>query len=194
MRGVPLLHDTHTGMAVTLKQALISNSRVIRCGVSHALHDEGRFAHFGSSETSTCGRSASTITGAMAAASRARVRRWVQSEAALTTDSGIGVVRHAQAGCEISRQVCEGNGPPGTGYARGLRAGAGGSGFYGARPADSGGFEEAGGCHTERGIGEQGERSLLTTKVTKGTKYYPLCSSCPWWFNLLLHHEVFYYP
>jgi len=32
-------------------------------------------------------------------------------EACMTTDSGIGVVRHAQAGYEISRQVCEGKGP-----------------------------------------------------------------------------------
>jgi urocanate hydratase len=32
-------------------------------------------------------------------------------EACLTTDSGIGVVRHAQAGYESSRQVCEGKGP-----------------------------------------------------------------------------------
>jgi urocanate hydratase len=32
-------------------------------------------------------------------------------EACLTTDSGIGVVRHAQAGYETSRQVCEGKGP-----------------------------------------------------------------------------------
>jgi urocanate hydratase len=32
-------------------------------------------------------------------------------EACMTTDSGIGVVRHAQAGYEVSRQVCEGKGP-----------------------------------------------------------------------------------
>jgi urocanate hydratase len=32
-------------------------------------------------------------------------------EACMTTDSGIGVVRHAQAGYEISRQVCDGKGP-----------------------------------------------------------------------------------
>jgi urocanate hydratase len=32
-------------------------------------------------------------------------------EACMTTDSGIGVVRHAQAGYELSRQVCEGAGP-----------------------------------------------------------------------------------
>jgi urocanate hydratase len=32
-------------------------------------------------------------------------------EACMTTDSGIGVVRHAQAGYELSRQVCEGKGP-----------------------------------------------------------------------------------
>ena len=32
-------------------------------------------------------------------------------DACMTTDSGIGVVRHAQAGYEISRQVCEGKGP-----------------------------------------------------------------------------------
>jgi urocanate hydratase len=32
-------------------------------------------------------------------------------EACMTTDSGIGVVRHAQAGYELSRQVCEGDGP-----------------------------------------------------------------------------------
>jgi urocanate hydratase len=32
-------------------------------------------------------------------------------EACMTTDSGIGVVRHAQAGYELSRQVCEGQGP-----------------------------------------------------------------------------------
>lgn len=32
-------------------------------------------------------------------------------EACMTTDSGIGVVRHGQAGYEISRQVCEGKGP-----------------------------------------------------------------------------------
>jgi urocanate hydratase len=32
-------------------------------------------------------------------------------EACMTTDSGIGVVRHAQAGYEVSRQVCQGQGP-----------------------------------------------------------------------------------
>ena len=32
-------------------------------------------------------------------------------DACMATDSGIGVVRHAQAGYEISRQVCEGKGP-----------------------------------------------------------------------------------
>jgi urocanate hydratase len=32
-------------------------------------------------------------------------------DACMTTDSGIGVVRHAQAGYEISRKVCEGKGP-----------------------------------------------------------------------------------
>jgi urocanate hydratase len=32
-------------------------------------------------------------------------------EACMATDSGIGVVRHAQAGYEVSRQVCEGKGP-----------------------------------------------------------------------------------
>ena len=32
-------------------------------------------------------------------------------EACMTTDSGIGVVRHAQAGYEAARQVCEGQGP-----------------------------------------------------------------------------------
>ena len=32
-------------------------------------------------------------------------------EACMTTDSGIGVVRHAQAGYELARQVCEGKGP-----------------------------------------------------------------------------------
>jgi urocanate hydratase len=32
-------------------------------------------------------------------------------DACMTTDSGIGVVRHAQAGYDLSRQVCEGNGP-----------------------------------------------------------------------------------
>ena len=32
-------------------------------------------------------------------------------DACMTTDSGIGVVRHAQAGYEVARQVCEGNGP-----------------------------------------------------------------------------------
>ncbi len=32
-------------------------------------------------------------------------------DACMTTDSGIGVVRHAQAGYDISRQVCEGKGP-----------------------------------------------------------------------------------
>jgi urocanate hydratase len=32
-------------------------------------------------------------------------------EACMTTDAGIGVVRHAQAGYELARQVCEGNGP-----------------------------------------------------------------------------------
>jgi urocanate hydratase len=32
-------------------------------------------------------------------------------EACMTTDSGMGVVRHAQAGYELSRQVCEGKGP-----------------------------------------------------------------------------------
>ena len=32
-------------------------------------------------------------------------------EACMTTDSGIGVVRHAQAGYETSREVCEGKGP-----------------------------------------------------------------------------------
>ncbi len=32
-------------------------------------------------------------------------------EACMTTDSGIGVVRHAQAGYDLSRQVCEGKGP-----------------------------------------------------------------------------------
>ena len=32
-------------------------------------------------------------------------------DACMTTDSGIGVVRHAQAGYELSRQVCAGNGP-----------------------------------------------------------------------------------
>ncbi|HSJ54646.1 MAG TPA: urocanate hydratase, partial [Anaerolineae bacterium] len=32
-------------------------------------------------------------------------------EACMTTDSGIGVVRHAQAGYEAARQVCEGKGP-----------------------------------------------------------------------------------
>ncbi len=32
-------------------------------------------------------------------------------EACMTTDSGIGVVRHAQAGYEIARQVAEGQGP-----------------------------------------------------------------------------------
>jgi urocanate hydratase len=32
-------------------------------------------------------------------------------DACMATDSGIGVVRHAQAGYELSRQVCEGKGP-----------------------------------------------------------------------------------
>jgi len=32
-------------------------------------------------------------------------------EACMTTDAGIGVVRHAQAGYEMARQVCEGKGP-----------------------------------------------------------------------------------
>jgi urocanate hydratase len=32
-------------------------------------------------------------------------------EACMTTDSGIGVVRHAQAGYEMARRVAEGNGP-----------------------------------------------------------------------------------
>ena len=32
-------------------------------------------------------------------------------DACMATDSGIGVVRHAQAGYEISREVCEGRGP-----------------------------------------------------------------------------------
>ena len=32
-------------------------------------------------------------------------------EACLTTDSGIGVVRHAQAGYPMARQVAEGQGP-----------------------------------------------------------------------------------
>lgn len=32
-------------------------------------------------------------------------------EACMTTDSGIGVVRHAQAGYDLARQVCEGKGP-----------------------------------------------------------------------------------
>jgi urocanate hydratase len=32
-------------------------------------------------------------------------------EACMTTDAGIGVVRHAQAGYELARQVCEGRGP-----------------------------------------------------------------------------------
>ena len=32
-------------------------------------------------------------------------------EACMTTDSGIGVVRHAQAGYDAARQVCEGQGP-----------------------------------------------------------------------------------
>jgi urocanate hydratase len=32
-------------------------------------------------------------------------------DACMTTDSGIGVVRHAQAGYEISREVCAGKGP-----------------------------------------------------------------------------------
>ena len=32
-------------------------------------------------------------------------------EACLTTDSGIGVIRHAQAGYEEAREAAEGNGP-----------------------------------------------------------------------------------
>jgi urocanate hydratase len=32
-------------------------------------------------------------------------------EACLTTDSGIGVVRHAQAGYELARRAAEGDGP-----------------------------------------------------------------------------------
>jgi len=35
----------------------------------------------------------------------------IRLEACLTTDSGIGVIRHAQAGYETARQVAEGNGP-----------------------------------------------------------------------------------
>jgi urocanate hydratase len=35
----------------------------------------------------------------------------IRLDVCMATDSGIGVVRHGQAGYDISRQVCEGNGP-----------------------------------------------------------------------------------